>query len=60
MEKEGGRSLFKDYLHLNEHGNDLVAREVTKFLTTGYFLDEKEFSRQTKAVTVKDKEKKLP
>jgi hypothetical protein len=37
LEKEGGQSLFRDYLHLNERGNDIVAREVTEFLISGYF-----------------------
>jgi hypothetical protein len=37
LEKEGGQSLFRDYLHLNEQGNDIVAREVTEFLISGYF-----------------------
>ena len=39
LEQEGGRSLFKDYLHLNGRGNDIVAREVTKFLISGYFSE---------------------
>jgi lysophospholipase L1-like esterase len=30
--KGGGTQLFKDYLHLNQRGNDIVAAEVTNFL----------------------------
>jgi lysophospholipase L1-like esterase len=28
----GGTRLYKDYLHLNEKGNDIVANEATKYL----------------------------
>lgn len=28
----GGKSLYRDYLHLNEKGNDVVAAEITRFL----------------------------
>ena len=45
LEGEGGRSLFKDYLHMNKQGNDIVAREVTKFLITDYFSIKKRFHR---------------
>lgn len=30
--RHGGPSLYKDYLHLNEPGNDVVADEVTAYL----------------------------
>ena len=30
--KNGGRTLFKDYLHLNAKGNDLVAVELEMYL----------------------------
>lgn len=28
----GGKTLYRDYLHLNEKGNDVVADEITRFL----------------------------
>ena len=30
--RNGGTSLFNDYLHLNPSGNDVVAHEVTDYL----------------------------
>ena len=30
--RNGGKVLFKDYLHLNSQGNDIVADQVEKFL----------------------------
>ena len=30
--REGGIKLFRDYLHLNERGNDVVANELQKYL----------------------------
>lgn len=43
LEKEGGRVLFRDYLHLNQRGNDIVAREVTKFLIANRDADGQSF-----------------
>jgi lysophospholipase L1-like esterase len=45
LEREGGQGLFKDYLHMNKQGNDIVAREVTKFLITDYFSNKEKFHR---------------
>jgi len=30
----GGKTLYRDYLHLNAKGNDVVAAEITQFLRT--------------------------
>ena len=30
----GGKGLYRDYLHLNKKGNDVVAAEITRFLRT--------------------------
>jgi lysophospholipase L1-like esterase len=30
--REGGVTLFRDYLHLNEKGNDIVANELEKYM----------------------------
>lgn len=32
LHKNGGRELFKDFIHLTEKGNDLVAAEITQYL----------------------------
>ena len=34
----GGASLYRDYLHLNGAGNDIVAKELTRFLMKNRFL----------------------
>ena len=49
LEKKGGRSLFKDYLHLNKRGNDIVALEVTKFLISDHFSNEETFFKANKS-----------
>jgi lysophospholipase L1-like esterase len=34
LERNGGKELFKDYLHLNGKGNDVVADQVEEFLAS--------------------------
>jgi lysophospholipase L1-like esterase len=36
--ENGGTSLFKDYLHLNDRGNDIVAAEVTNYLINNLLI----------------------
>ena len=33
LNKCGGPRLFKDFLHLSPEGNDVAAREITRFLS---------------------------
>ena len=35
----GGKALYRDYLHLNAKGNDLVASDITQFLQTDPVLN---------------------
>ena len=37
--KNGGTKLFADYLHLNSRGNDVVAREITRYLSSELTAD---------------------
>lgn len=32
---QGGTSLYKDYLHMNEKGNNVIAQKITEFLKAG-------------------------
>lgn len=40
IHKHGGTKLFRDYLHLNGEGNDVVARSLESYLARMFGLDE--------------------
>jgi lysophospholipase L1-like esterase len=50
--REGGVKVFRDYLHLNERGNDVVANELQKYLVDTLEHQSREVGWPTARVSV--------